>query len=176
MNKDFYKLGIIGYPLSHSISPLIQEEALKSVNLNGTYQKFEITADKLAEQIEFFIDNDFSGFNVTIPHKINIRQFLNEIDKPAKKIGAINTVKINSDKTLKGFNTDIFGFINAIPKNIQPALKNAKILGCGGAALAVVFGLEQIGIQNITICARNLEKAKNFIENIQNKTSINFQI
>ena len=175
MNKNFYKLGIIGYPLSHSISPTIQTTALKSVGLSGLYEKFEVPKEDLKKQIEFFKSNDFTGFNVTIPHKIEILKYLQKIDSTATKIGAVNTVKIESDGTLTGYNTDIYGFIKAIPQNTQE-FKNAKILGCGGAALAVIFGLEEIGIKNITICARNIEKTEKFINEIKEKTNINFSI
>ena len=174
MNKDFFKLGIIGNPLSHSISPAMQNIALNSVGFKGSYEKFEITLDEIEKTIEYFKANDFTGFNVTIPYKIEIMKYLDEIDENANKIGAVNTVKIQNNK-LTGYNTDIYGFVNSIPQN-KRNIKNAKVLGCGGAALAVIFGLESLGCQNITICARNKEKAETFIKNISQKTNINFNI
>ena len=176
MEKEFFKLGIIGYPLSHSISPIIQTAALESVNLCGSYEKFEVSPDNLKEQIEFFVKNNFSGFNVTIPHKINILPFLSYIDPIAEKIGAVNTVKINSNGSLFGYNTDIYGFVKAIPENLRngKSFKNAKILGCGGAALAVIFGLKELGCENLTISVRNQEKTTKLINELKSKLDINF--
>lgn len=178
MNKDFYKLGIIGYPLSHSISPAIQTAALHSVKLYGSYEKFEVAENELKSQVDYLRENDYSGFNVTIPHKINIIKFLDELDETALKIGAVNTVKINRNGTLSGYNTDITGFTNSILNNdcVAKKFKNAKLLGCGGAALAVIFGLEKLGCENLTVSVRNQEKAKIFLEQLNSKTSINFKI
>jgi len=172
MNKDYFKLGIIGNPLSHSISPLLQSLALKNTNLDGSYEKFEVEADKIPELIEYFKNNNFSGFNVTIPYKIEILKYLDEIEDTSQKIGAVNTVKIQEGKLI-GLNTDVYGFTYAIPKE-KRNIKNAKVLGCGGAALAVIFGLKELGCKNITICARNKEKALEFINNLAEKTDINF--
>jgi len=170
MNKDFFKLGIIGNPLLHSISPLIHQLALQNTNLRGSYEKFEVTKEGLSKIIEFFKSNDFTGFNVTIPHKVNIIQYLDEIDEYAKKIGAVNTVKV-ADGRLIGYNTDVYGFANSLV-NRKKDIKKAKMLGCGGAALAVVFGLEHLGCEEITICARNKDKMQDFINIISSKTNM----
>ncbi len=170
MNKDFLKLGIIGNPLAHSISPSIQMTALHSVGLDGFYEKFETSANELPNIIEMFKREKFLGFNITIPHKTEIIKYLDEIDETAQKIGAVNTVKIIENQKLIGYNTDIYGFYNSLNGK---SIKNAVIIGCGGAALAVVFGLEMLGCKNLIIYARNLPKANDFIENLQPKTKIN---
>ena len=175
MNKDFFKLGIIGKPLSHSISPSIQESALLSKNLKGSYEKFEVDKEDLGELIDYFKKNDFSGFNVTIPYKTEIIKYLDEVDEGAQKIGAVNTVKISADKILIGFNTDIYGFYSSflgISGLKKSPLNNAVMLGCGGAALSVVFGLEKLGCEELVIYARNLDKAAEFINNIKDKTKM----
>ena len=100
---------------------------------------------------------------------------MNKIDKTALKIGAVNTVKIEKDGTLSGYNTDIYGFVQAIPKT-NKQFSNARILGCGGAALAVIFGLEELGVKTLTICARDTKKAEKFVSEIKEKTHINFVI
>ncbi len=169
MDKDFLKLGIIGNPLSHSISPVLQEEAIKSVGKNGEYKKFECDTEHLSETIEFLKENNYIGFNVTIPHKENILKYLDFIDKTAEKIGAVNTVKIENGKLL-GFNTDIYGFIEPI-KNKQ--FNNAAILGAGGAARAIVFGLDKLNIQNIKVYARDINKVNIFINSLNNKINTN---
>lgn len=175
MNKEFFKLGIIGNPLKHSISPLIQKAALDSANLSGSYEKFEISENDIEKQIKYFIKNNYTGFNITIPYKIDIIKYLDEIDDEAAKIGAVNTVKINKNGKLKGFNTDIFGFVNSIPEEHQN-IKNATMLGCGGAALAVVFGLDSLGCKNIRIGARNHDKAADFINALKDKTGMTFSV
>ena len=169
MDKDFLKLGIIGNPLSHSISPVLQEEAIKSVSKNGEYKKFECDTEHLSETIELLKGNNYIGFNVTIPHKENILKYLDFIDKTAEKIGAVNTVKIENGKLL-GFNTDIYGFIEPI-KNKQ--FNNAAILGAGGAARAIVFGLDKLNIQNIKVYARDINKVNIFINSLNNKINTN---
>lgn len=173
MNKDFFKLGIIGNPLSHSVSPIMQIEALKSVNLTGSYEKFEIQTNEIEKYLNFFIENNFTGFNVTIPHKIEIMKYLTEIDATALKIGAVNTVKINFDGSTKGYNTDIYGFIQGVNGKIQ-TIKNATVLGCGGAALAVVFGLEKLGCKYVTVAVRNISKGEKFVSDLKNKTDMEF--
>lgn len=176
MKNNYLKLGIIGYPLSHSISPIIQCAALKSTTLNGFYDKFEIQQENLQTQLKVFIDNEFSGFNVTIPYKIEIMKYIDWISPEARQIGAINTVKINKNGTSQGYNTDIYGFTNSIPINYRKNIKNAKILGCGGAALAVIYGLQELGTKNITIYVRNKQKASQILDKFSNKINSYIQI
>ena len=165
MNKNFLKLGIIGNPLSHSISPALQETAIKSINQFGEYKKFECDIEHLTETIKFLKENNYLGFNITIPHKENILNYLDWIDEIAKNIGAVNTVKIENGKLL-GFNTDIFGFIEPIKDKI---FENAVILGAGGAARAIVFGLDKLKVKNIKICARDINKANIFVNSLKDK-------
>ena len=166
--KKFYKLGIIGNPLAHSVSPAMQSAALASVNLSGSYEKFEVQKDDLPDLIKYFKNNDFSGFNVTIPYKTEIIKYLDEIDETAEKIGAVNTVKISENK-LTGYNTDVYGFYSSV---LGASVENAAILGCGGAALAVVFALEKAGCQNLVVYARNLDKANSFTDLLKKKVSV----
>ena len=85
MEKDFFKLAIIGNPLSHSVSPIMQETALLAANLSGSYEKFETKLENIPGVIKFFKENNFAGFNVTIPYKIEIIKYLDEIDNAAQK-------------------------------------------------------------------------------------------
>ena len=175
MEKNNFKLGIIGCPLSHSISPVIQTAALNSCNFNGSYEKFEVSAENLEAKLNFFKKNNFKGFNITIPYKIEMLNYLDFVSPEVKKIGAVNTVKIAPNGNFEGYNTDISGFIQAIPKE-HHKIKSAKILGCGGAALAVVFGLIELGAEDITICARDLNKANKFVQSLQDKVDMTFKI
>lgn len=169
MKQNFIKLGIIGNPLSHSISPILQETAIETINKEGEYKKFECDVEHLSETVNFLKKNNYLGFNVTIPHKENILKYLDWIDETAEKIGAVNTVKIENEK-LYGYNTDIFGFIEPIK---DKKFNNASVLGAGGAARAVVFGLDKLKVQNIKIYARDINKANIFINSLKDKINAN---
>ena len=159
---DIY--GVIGNPVSHSLSPYIHNAAFKFHNLNNVYIPFEVKSldefvAKFIKETTREIELNFKGFSVTIPHKQAIIKHLDSIDDTAKRIGAVNTVKIINGK-LHGFNTDAQGFFEPL-KNTYGDLKNAKvaILGSGGAARACVYALEQAGAA-VTIFARDVKKAK----------------
>ena len=173
MNTDLCELGIIGKPLGQSISPVIQAAALESVNLKGVYEKFEIDIDEIPKTIDFFKRVNYKGFNVTIPYKVEIMKYLDEIDETAKHIGAVNTVKISDDKTLKGYNTDVLGFYNSVIQK-RTNIKKAILFGCGGAAKAVVCGLKMAGCTDITLYG--IEKTEEFASEMTQKTGINFTI
>ncbi len=160
--------GIIGNPVSHSVSPFMHNAALKFHNLNAVYIPFEVK--NLDEFIAKFIREEtreielnFKGFSVTIPHKQAIIKHLDSIDDTAKAIGAVNTIKIIDGK-LHGYNTDAHGFIEPLT-NAYGDLKNAKVavLGGGGAARAAIYGLRKEEAQ-VTVFARDLEKGRSLAE------------
>ena len=105
-----YKLGIIGYPLGHSVSAAVQKAGFESLGIDGTYDVLETPPEDLIQRIKFLKTNGYNGFNVTIPLKVPVSLFLDEIDDYANIIGCVNTVKIGEDKTFYGYNTDIYGF------------------------------------------------------------------
>lgn len=153
------KLGLIGYPLGHSLSPIMQKAALIQLGLEGSYVLLETLPEEIQDRIKYLKDNDFRGFNVTIPHKVEIMKFLDNIDNFAQRIGAVNTVVINENKKLYGYNTDVYGFIHAIPENIRKDLqsKEAVIVGSGGVARAVAAGIAEMGIKNLKIITLETE-------------------
>jgi len=153
-----YKLGLIGYHLSHSISAIIHKAGLESLGLDGTYEVLETDPEDLISRIKFLKANDYNGFNVTIPLKVPMALFLDHIDKSADVSGSVNTIKIRQDRTFHGFNTDIYGFQKAIPVAIQQALKgaNVSILGTGGASRAAAVGLIELGVKQINFYSRNI--------------------
>lgn len=150
------KFGLIGYPLGHSMSAVIHTAGFNSIGIDGSYELLETPSEDLIDRIKFFKRENYSGFNITIPHKVPITLFVDEIDKYADITGAINTIKINPDKTLTGYNTDVLGFEDAIPSNINLTNKKAAILGTGGASRAAILGLSDKGISEIDIYTRNL--------------------
>lgn len=155
------KLGIIGYPLGHTLSPIMHKAALDYLQIDGDYIAIETPPDQLFDRIKYLKIEGFKGFNVTIPLKVWMVPLLNEVDEYANVAGAVNTVIISENKSLYGYNTDIDGFIEAIPEDLRKNLnsKRAAVFGSGGAARAVAIGLSLLGIDNITFYARNYEKA-----------------
>lgn len=164
-----YKLGIIGYPLGHSVSAAIQKAGFESLGLDGSYDVLETPPEDLIPRIKYLKTNGYNGFNVTIPLKVPVSLFLDEIDDYANFAGCVNTVKIGEDKSFYGYNTDIYGFKNAIPKDISLTGKRASILGTGGAARASVVGLSEKGIKYIDFYTRNIINSNQTLDYVRAK-------
>lgn len=172
-----YKLGIIGYPLAHSVSAVIQKAGFESLGLEGSYDVLETPAEDLITRIKYLKTNGYHGFNVTIPLKIPMSLFLDDIDDYANIAGCVNTVKILEDKSFIGYNTDIYGFKKAIPTDINLSCKTASILGTGGAARAAVVGLAEKGIANIDFYTRNIINSRQTLDYMRAKfPNINFNV
>jgi len=167
-NEKYYKFGIIGYPLGHSLSSVMHEAALKALGLKGEYNALETEPEDLIDRIKMLKRENYFGFNVTIPHKVPVSLFLSKVDEYANLAGSVNTVKILDDKTLEGFNTDIYGFIKPI-ENVELKGKKAAILGTGGAARGVVVGLKSLGVSEIDFYTRNIIDSHSAIEGFRNK-------
>ena len=164
-----YKLGIIGYPLGHSISAVIQKAGLESIGEEVQYDVMETSPEDLISRIKYIKTNGYDGFNVTIPLKVPVSLFLNDIDDYANIAGCVNTVKINENRELFGYNTDIYGFKKAIPSDIDLKGKTAGILGTGGAARAAVVGLAEKGIKNIDFYTRNIINSHQTVDYVRAK-------
>ncbi len=165
-------LGVIGNPIHHSLSPVIQNTVLQSMNLDYAYIAMPVVENDLEAAVNGLKALNFVGFNVTIPHKIHIMQYLDEIDEAARSIGAVNTVVIKNDR-MYGYNTDYEGFINAFQTaKFSLKGKTAVILGAGGAARAVIYGLFSSGIKEIYIGARNAEKAQKTADDFKSMGNI----
>ena len=150
------KFAVIGYPLGHSLSPIIHKAGFKSANFDGTYEILETKPEDLVERIKYLKNNNYKGFNVTIPLKLPVALFVDEVDSSADIASAINTVVINPDRTMKGYNTDVIGFQKAIPADFKVSGKTAGILGTGGAAHAASVALCNMGIKNVRFYTRNI--------------------
>ena len=138
-----FKFGLIGYPLSHSMSKVIHEAAFKSIGVEGIYEVLETEQEDLITRLKYLRSNGFQGFNVTIPLKVPITLFLSGVDNVANVAGSANTIKILDDSSMYGYNTDVYGFVEAIPWDFRQSLagQNAAVLGNGGAARAIGVGL-----------------------------------
>lgn len=161
MTKTF---AVIGDPIDHSLSPNIHNAAFKKLGLDCTYIAYRIPKGQLKEGIESLKSIKIAGFNVTIPHKIEILKYLNSIDEDCRLIGAANTVT-NKDGTLEGFNTDMEGFLDPI-RNRGLTIKNSKVLllGAGGAARAIVAAFAKEGASEITIANKTLQKGQDLAQ------------
>lgn len=155
------KYGLIGEKLSHSYSPIIHKEILKRIERLGEYSLIEIERDKIKHITLDMRENIYNGVNVTIPYKIEVIKYLDELSNEANEIGAINTIA-NKEGRLIGYNTDYFGFGKMLDLNgVNLKNKNATILGTGGAARAVIYYLKNNNINEITIVSRDKVKAQN---------------
>jgi len=142
------KVGLVGWPVSHSLSPFMHNEAFKFYNMNWIYELIPVKEEEFDSKIEE-IKKEYVGFNVTIPYKKRIIEHLDKLSEEAEKIGAVNTVKKENEKFI-GYNTDVLGFIEDLKANdFNVKGKNALILGCGGAGNAVLFGLISLGVKKI---------------------------
>lgn len=173
MNEKKY--GLIGYPLGHSMSALIHKELFKISSIKAEYQLIEIKSQELEPDFKNKLKN-LNGFNVTIPHKINIIPFLDELSQKAKLFGSVNTVSVLEEKTI-GYNTDCEGFLRALEyANIQ---LGGKVLICGSGGVSRMFAFESaLAGADVTIAVResSLQAANKVEEEISKKLSKNCRV
>ena len=166
------RYGLIGFPVKHSYSAMMHNAAFKELGVDARYELFEVQPETLEQEFNRLIKQGVCGFNITIPYKEEIIKLLDEIDHEAAFIGAVNTIKVNEDKTAKGFNTDGRGFITHLTRIVgfNPQGKKISILGAGGAARAVSAGLAKNGARSISLFDVAQDKAKD----LANKLETNF--
>jgi shikimate dehydrogenase len=137
-------MALLGYPVKHSFSPTMHNAAFKELGLNCRYVAFEVHPDMLKDAVAGIRALGLAGVNVTVPHKENVIQYLDEVDSEAAFIGAVNTV-VNTDGRLKGYNTDGRGFMRSLKEDgIIADGKRVLIVGTGGAARAVGYYLSEV--------------------------------
>ena len=151
--------GIIGDPIEHTMSPVMHNAAFKNKGIDYVYLAFRVKKEELGKAIEGMRALDIRGLNITIPHKVTVIPFLDELDPLADKIGAVNTI-VNDNGVLRGYNTDATGFLQALlERGIEPKGKSVVILGAGGASRAISFILAERG-SSLVILNRTWDKAK----------------
>lgn len=154
------QLGVIGNPVSHSISPQLHNTMIEKMKLDYTYSAYRVREGEVGKALEGMRALNIRGFNVTIPHKITAHDLCDEVDPFAKKMGACNTL-INTNGVIKGYNTDGPGFVRALEyKGFCVKGKSVAILGAGGAAAGVGMALAEEGAAKIAIVNRTREKAE----------------
>lgn len=155
--------GLLGWPVAHSRSPVIHNHWLAQHDIPGRYVLFPVPPEKLAAAVRGIATLGLRGCNVTTPHKQAIFPLLDRVDELAQRIGAVNTVVVERDGSLTGFNNDGNGFIQSL-KDVDPKWRPDSgpiaVLGAGGAARAVVASLAAQGAKEIRLTNRTLEKAK----------------
>ncbi len=168
------KLAIIGYPVSHSYSPVMHNFISKKLNAPYEYTAIEVLPGEVKEAVKKIIADGICGFNVTAPHKFEIMSCLDEISPEAKRYGSVNTV-VNKGGKLYGYSTDAEGFYMSLLYNgIKPEKKHILILGAGGAAQPVALNLAQKGAASLTVINRTHERAEQLKEYI--KSCIGYEI
>ena len=162
-------VGLIGHPVEHSFSPPMHNAAFKALKMDYVYTAFDVNPDNLEKAINGADALNIKGFNVTIPHKIEVMKYLSEIDEVAGLIGAVNTIDF---KNLKGYNTDGLGAIKAIEEVTSVKNKNVVLAGAGGASRAISFYLAKYGADNLTILNRNVERADSLAADVMDSDLI----
>jgi shikimate dehydrogenase len=163
-----YKLaGVMGWPVAHSRSPLIHNHWIAQHGLQGAYVLLPVEPGRLQTAIRALPALGFAGCNLTIPHKVEVMQWLDVVDPTAHRIGAVNTVVVQTDGALLGRNTDAFGFIEALHQE-HPSWRAASgpacVMGAGGAARAVLSALLDDGVPEIRLCNRSAGKAQDMAQ------------
>lgn len=162
-----FKLGIIGRPLTHSLSPILQEYLMKINGMNGVFGKYDLQERELAGFMRKVRQGLLVGFNVTSPYKQAVVAMLDEVEPLARQINAVNTVS-EKEGCLYGFNTDIVGFKNSLKKHVDDlSYYEVVILGAGGASYAVALALLQCGVTIFSIVNRTREKAESLAQKMR---------
>ena len=156
-------VGLIGHPVGHSFSPPMHNAAFEALGMDYAYVAFDVNPLDLRSAIEGANSLNIKGFNVTIPHKIEVMKYLDEIDEVAGLIGAVNTIDF---KNMKGYNTDGIGAVKAIEEVDSIKNRNVVVAGAGGASRAISFYIAKYGAESITILNRNVEKAQRLADDI----------
>lgn len=156
------RLGVVGDPVDHSLSPPMQNAALQESGLDLAYARFRITPNELAEALDLFRGLDFVGLNLTVPHKMAALSLVDEVDAAAQKIGAINTVIFRDAKSL-GYNTDGAGFARAIREEFSVDLRDLRVLllgAGGGAGRAIAWQCASENCERLVLVNRTFAKAQ----------------
>jgi shikimate dehydrogenase len=157
---DHLRLGVIGDPVEHSISPAMQQPALNALGISATYERWHTPLGELPARIESLREPDVLGANVTVPHKEQVFPLVDEVSELARRAGAINTIS-NRDGRLVGDNTDVYGLGRSLELHSDRLNgAHAVVLGAGGAARAVVLSLEKVGAGRISVLNRSIDRAE----------------
>jgi shikimate dehydrogenase len=159
--------GVMGWPVSHSLSPRLHGYWLHKYSMDGMYVPFPVNPETLEKALRALPLLGIAGCNLTVPHKELAFRMVDRLDETAKSVKAVNTLIVEKDGTLTGKNTDVFGFIQNLKDHLpdlKPVTGKVVVLGAGGASRAVITGLLAEGARQIVLANRNLEKAEQLAE------------
>ncbi len=171
INGQTSLIGLLGDPVNHSLSPVIQNVAIRELGLNWCYLALPCKSENLKNTIKMLRQIDCKGLNITIPHKTLAHTYCSDITKEANEIGAINTLIPHKNIDWLGANTDIEGFLAPLKKLGTLNKENALILGCGGSAKAVLTGLRKLNFNQITISSRKKNSLNTFLKDVNTKST-----
>ena len=154
-------IGVMGHPIGHTKSPVFQQAGLDALNIEETFEAWDVTPEALADKVTTFRSDGFLAACVTLPHKQEVIPMVDELSDAAQQIGAVNWI-FNKNGKLIGHNTDGTGFIRALKEKVgfEAQGVDATVFGAGGAARAIVYALKNAGIKRLTIANRTLERAQ----------------
>jgi len=165
------RLAIIGYPVGHSLSPVMYNAAFPVMGVDATFEAWATPLSDLPDAIKRLRGPDVVGVCVTVPHKQNVIPLLDAVDPAAKAIGAVNCIVKGEDGRLTGHNTDKYGFVRSLREaGCEPEGLRVLILGSGGSALAVGYGLAEAGVASITIAGRTAANVRATVEHLMVST------
>jgi shikimate dehydrogenase len=161
--RNFKLAGVMGWPVAQSRSPKLHGYWLDHYGIAGAYVPLPVAPERLADALKGLPALGFAGCNVTIPHKLDVLKLVDKVDSLAARIGAVNTVVVEKDGTLSGFNTDGYGFVEslrAIRTDWKADAGPVVVLGAGGGARAIAVTLVQEGAKNIRLLNRTMDRAQ----------------
>jgi shikimate dehydrogenase len=160
------RVGVIGDPVAHSLSPIFQQAAFDELGIAAVYERWHTPLADLPARIDSLRSPNAIGANVTVPHKIAVMQLVDEISDLGKRIGAINTI-VNRNGHLMGDNTDVYGFQRAL-MDARSAVDRDRVLvlGAGGASRAILAAVADLGVAALTICNRTMSRAEEIISDL----------
>lgn len=162
-----FRFGLLGYPVKHSLSPVMHKASFRSLGIDADYQCFEVAPASLAERVEECRRKGFTGLNMTVPHKVAAVSLMNQLDLSACLFGAVNTVRIDS-RGMKGYNTDADGFLEdlSVTRRMTPEGRSVLVIGCGGAGRALAIACVSRGAATVMLANRTVSKAEQLAEDL----------
>lgn len=175
LDPQLLKAGVIGWPISHSLSPRLHGFWLDAFQINGTYEAIPVKPKDLNSFVKSLKTNGYQGVNVTIPHKETIMEFCDTLSDVAIRVGAVNTLTVSDKGLISGTNTDVYGFSENLKQS--KAWKNhakgpAVVLGAGGAARGICVALQDMGYTDIRLVNRTIARAETLADDLGGGISI----
>ena len=167
MSRDL-RFGVIGWPLGHTLSPAFQQAALDALGVSAVYRAVPTPPEDVEARVREARRGEWRGLNVTIPHKLRVAELVDRRTSAAERLAAVNTVDARDGKLI-GDNTDVEGFARALTEHgdFDPSGRRAVLLGAGGAGRAVAWALADLGVEQLTLANRRLERAEALAESLE---------